>query len=175
MEKMVQSRIAFECPVFKVEHAIVQLDDGSTQERWYAVKAPAVGVVAIGEDGRFLLTREYRSASGSVVWRVPAGGTKDSDPDVEAAARRELREETGYDARQLIPLLEKRSPSGWIKQTSHFFLAKDLFEAPLDSGESEQIDLVWCTPREVRNLIDTEAVHGGIREALAMALQQLMP
>src|SRR5687767_10613843 len=109
MEKIISSEIVFRCPVFVVEKAEVELPDGRRQERWYAVKNDAVGIVAIDDQGKILLTKEYRSAAGEVKWRIPAGGLKDGETP-ENGARRELREETGLDAKNLDRFLVKKSP-----------------------------------------------------------------
>ncbi len=172
MEKVIFSEIVFCCPIFKVERAEVELPDGRREERWYAVKNDAVGIVAINDEGNILLTREYRSAAGEVRWRIPAGGLKD-DELPEDGARRELREETGLDAQNLELFLIKKSPSGWIKQSSHFFLANNLFDSPLESGEYENIDIIPTSPSEVLNKIQKGEIQGSIAEALKEAVLKL--
>ncbi|MBI2103594.1 NUDIX hydrolase [Candidatus Woesebacteria bacterium] len=172
MEKLISSEIVFTCPVFKVEKAVVELPDGTKAERWYAVKNDAVGIVAINKAGEILLTREYRSASRDYRWRIPAGGLKD-DESPEDGAHRELREETGLDASRMQLLTVKKSPSGWIKQSSHFFLASDLFESPLDSGEHEDLEVVATNLDDVQNKIEKGDLTGNIAEGLRAAIEIL--
>ncbi|ANL83260.1 NUDIX hydrolase [Rhizobium phaseoli] len=68
-----------------------------------------INVIPLLPDGRVLLTREYRHGRGEIVLGLVAGGVEPSDMRAEdaamAAARRELREETGYEASTLIKLL----------------------------------------------------------------------
>jgi ADP-ribose pyrophosphatase len=172
MEKVLESKIVFECPIFKVEEADVEVPGGKREKRWYVVKRDAIGVVAIDGDGRVLLTREYRSAAGEVRWRIPAGGVRPGESP-EAAAHRELREETGYDCSVLEPLVHIKDPSAMIKQVSHFFLARQLFKSPLDSGEWEQIDVVPSDADDVRQLLNNGELRGGIAAALSKAIEVL--
>lgn len=171
-EDPVSSEVVYECPIFKVEHAIVELPGGARAERWYAVKNSVAGVVPVDELGHLILTREYRSASGEVRWRIPIGSIN-PDETPESAARRELREETGLNARLLTPLVTRRRPSGWIKQVSHFFLAEKLFGSPLSSGEIEQIELHRLTQEKVKSKISSAEMGEGTAVALTKALDLL--
>lgn len=172
MEKLLSRQIVFECPVFKVEEAEVEIPDGSRQKRWYVVKRDAVGVIGVDDDGQLLLTREYRSAAGSVRWRIPAGSVQEGESP-EEAAHRELREELGIDCRILTPLMEAKSPSGLIKQTTHFYLGREFYESPLESGEWEDIQLVPTDPAEARKLLDAGELQGNIGVAVRRALSRL--
>jgi ADP-ribose pyrophosphatase len=95
MEKVISSKIVFQCPIFEVEEAEVELSDESVSKRWYIVKRDVVAVICV-RDNRIVMLREYRSASGSIEWRIPAGGTKKGE-SIEEAAIREVREETGLE------------------------------------------------------------------------------
>lgn len=172
MEKVVASKIVFECPIFKVEEADVQVPTGALEKRWYVVKRDAVGVVPVDAQGRILLTREYRSAAGEVRWRIPAGGVREGEQPDEAA-RRELREEVGVDCSELTPLLEAKSPSGMIKQRSIFYLAKGLYRAPLESGEWEDIKVLPVEAERAMELVRAGELQGNIAQAVTRAVDKL--
>ena len=86
-----------------------------------------------------MLNHEYRSRQKSYVWRLPAGGAEKGEAP-RTAAQRELREETGYRARQ-IKLFYKNDGRG--SQSMNWpwfaFFAKDLRHDPLPAEESEDI------------------------------------
>lgn len=172
MEKTLSSKIVFECPVFKVEEALVELPDGRTAQRWYVVKRDAVGVVPVSEAGEILLLREYRSAAAQYSWRIPAGGVEEGELPSDAA-RREMREEIGFDCTELEPLLQARSPSGTIKQLSHFFLARGLFASAVKNDEGEDIEVVRMKVGDVETLLNAGEVQGNIAGALRAAINVL--
>ena len=169
MENTLSSKIVFECPVFKVEEATVQLENRRVTKRWYVLKRDAVGIVPITKQGSILLLREYRSASAEYHWRIPAGGVCDNETP-EAAAHRELREETGFDGHQMELIIELKSPSATIKQRSFFFLATELFSSPSTNNEDEDIEAVEKTRQEVLALIESGEIQGNIAIAIRKAL-----
>ncbi len=165
MEKNLSSKIVYECPLFKVEEAEVELSDESTAKRWYIVKNDAVAIVCV-QNGKIILTREFRSASGEIAWRIPAGKMEDDESPEETAVR-ETREEIGLEPLDLKLVQSFRHPSSYIKQGIHFFLATEFKENPLDSGEKEEehIEIHRFSLEEVRQLIirgeitDDKIVH----------------
>ena len=60
-------------------------------------RSAAVGVVAVDDDGRLLLVGQHRYPLDEYSWEIPEGGADEGEPLVDGA-RRELREETGFDA-----------------------------------------------------------------------------
>lgn len=172
MENILSSEIVFTCPLFKVEYSKVELPNGTIEDRWYVIKNDAVGIIAIDTSNNILLTREYRSASKEIRWRIPAGGLKDEEIP-ENGARRELREETGYDSENIELLFTKKIPSGWIKQSSHFFLAKNLFASPLKSNEYENIEIIPTSIDLAIQKVKEGEIGGNIGEAILEAGRRL--
>lgn len=76
-------------------------------------------------DPRVLLIRQFRHATGDWLWEIPAG-RRDGEEPPEATARRELREETGYDCRVLEPLVSIWTTPGFTDEVIHLFVASDL-------------------------------------------------
>jgi len=171
MEKVISSQIVFKCPIFKVEQAEVELPNGNIEKRWYVVKKNAVGIIPF-QSNKVTMIREYRSAAGEKRWRIPAGGIKDNELP-EDAARRELREEIGYDCKKLKMILQYKSPSAIIKQVTYFFIATELFSNPLKTEEWEEIELVKKTPEEIRELLYTGQIEGGIAAALNKFIEKI--
>lgn len=99
MERLA-SRVVYESPWLRVvEDTVVQ--DGD--RRTYAVvdRPDSVVVVPLSERGELLLLLQDRHPVGEPGWELP-GGSIDSGEDPRAAARRELAEETGLDAAELV-------------------------------------------------------------------------
>ena len=97
-------------------------------------------VVPLLDDGRVLLERVYRYTVQRTLLECPSGGLDGEPPDV--AARRELREETGWSADRLEPLGSFYGSNGISDERFHLFLARDLEQAGEPEREpTEQIEL----------------------------------
>lgn len=72
------------------------LPDGQEQAEHYVVaEKPGTTIVALTQEGRILLVKQFRTAIGGVMYDLPSGGIEDGD-DIVETAKRELLEETGY-------------------------------------------------------------------------------
>lgn len=173
MEKVISSKIVFECPIFKVEEAEVEFKDGSIAKRWYVVKNDAVAVVCLRGD-KIILTKEYRSASGNIQWRLPAGGVHEGE-DPKKAAIRETREELGLEPLDIKLLKTFPSASSTIKQNTHCFLATRFKVNPSATGEKEEqdIEIREMTIRGIEDLLNKGEIPDGINRCLRVALDEL--
>src|SRR3954469_9897334 len=74
---------------------------------YFVIRYPrgAVGVVTVNEAGEVLLVQQWRHAAQRMSWEIPAGGLEEGELP-EDGARRELREEAGYTAREVRPLYQ---------------------------------------------------------------------
>jgi len=97
----------------------------------------ASAVVPVHRDGRVVMLRQYRHAVRETLWEIPAGKLNAGEMP-EACAQRELQEETGLCAGQLVPLGSIHVTPGYSDECIHLFLALDLRrgEAALDGDES---------------------------------------
>jgi ADP-ribose pyrophosphatase len=98
---------------------------GSTFKREVVEHPGAVAILPFLDDGRLLLIRQYRHAAGKVLLEIPAG-TLDEDEEPENCARRELVEETGYEAQVMDEVLSCFLAPGYSSERIHLFLASGL-------------------------------------------------
>lgn len=85
------------------------------------------------------MLREFRPYYGKYIWMLP-GGREDKENDIEVAAQRELREETGFQAGELTYYC-KTNHSESLMMTSHLFIAKKLTPAPLPKDDDELMEV----------------------------------
>ena len=121
----------------------ILLPDGKT-EKWDFVshRMGAACVIAVDNDGKILMVRQYRNALDRVTLEIPAGKRDFPDEDTAICAARELEEETGYRAGKIEKLLTLRSTVAFCDELIDVYLATELEqtgEQHLD--ESESIDI----------------------------------
>lgn len=85
----------------------------------------AVAVLPLKDDGKAVLLSQFRVPVNDWIIEVPAGRVEEGE-DLVSAARRELREETGYDAEELIRVVSVYTAPGYSDEVLHVFLAKKL-------------------------------------------------
>lgn len=95
-----------------------------------------VAVLAVTPDGKVLLIEQFRPAVGKRVIEIPAGlvGDAGEDEELATAARRELLEETGYDARTMVFLTDGPAAAGITNEFVTFFRADDLTKVAEGGG-----------------------------------------
>ena len=100
----------------------------------------AVVIAAQPTPETIVLVEQYRHPVGARQWEVPAG-TIDPDEEPDACAARELREETGYTAKQMRRLWSAYSAPGFCTELLHFYAATDLTpgEREPDAGEEDMV------------------------------------
>ena len=151
------TELEYDCPGFGVRRDDVRLPDGRETDYHYVDEPPAVVIVPLTDDGQVVTIEEWRQAVGRVNRGLPAGTVERAsepadasepwfDPDptyesVETAARRELTEETGYEADE-IHRLTSVEPSNGVSQTVHHHV--------LATG---------CTPGSGQDLDDDETIR----------------
>lgn len=96
----------------------------------------ASAMVPILDDGSVVLIRQYRHAAGSFLWEIPAGTLEPGEDPVECA-RRELAEETGYEAARLEELGQILPAAGYTDEHIHIFLASGLRPVGQDLEDDE--------------------------------------
>jgi ADP-ribose pyrophosphatase len=115
--------------------------DGSTARRIVLEHPGAVVIVPLDAQKNVLLVRQPRyAADRKDLLELPAG-TREPGEEPIFTAHRELREETGFDAEDLIQLGGFYSAPGFCSEYLHLFVARNLFPAEADPDEDEFLSL----------------------------------
>lgn len=136
-ERCLRSEAMYDGCLLHVRRDEIFLPDGKTGVREYLRHGGAVCVVPLTDDGQVVMERQYRYAVGQILVEIPAGKLDAPDEDPLEAARRELREETGAEAREWIALGAILPAAAYSSEVIHLYAAKGLKfgEQDMDPGE----------------------------------------
>jgi ADP-ribose pyrophosphatase len=133
----------------------------------------AVAVVALDDQQRVILVKQYRHAVRSLVVEIPAGKL-DGVEDPLDGAQRELREETGFRAGRCERLGSFYPAPAWSTEFVHLYLATDLTPGPTQLDADEAIELLHVPLTEAIAMIHSGAIiDGKTMAALLLAQQRL--
>ena len=151
--------MAYANPWIEVFHDEVDRPDGSPGI--YGVvhfRSTAVGVVAVADDGRLLLVGQHRYALDEYSWEIPEGGVPDGESPLEGA-RRELREETGFDAADWRQLCRMTVSNSVTDERGAIFVATGLRAGVATPDATEDLALRWASLDEVLGEIESGEIH----------------
>lgn len=156
-ETLVTSQPIYEGRVLSLRVDDVRLPDGQASIREVVEHRGAVAVVALDEDGRVLVIRQYRYAVGQSLLELPAGTLEPGESPLACAAR-ELEEETGYRAAAFEPLITIYPSPGYTTEIISLFIARRLEAGPPRPESDEYIELMWLPLSEaVARVTQSEA------------------
>lgn len=168
------SETVFEGRIVSVRQDEIEMSDGSTGRRDIVVHPGAVGVIALDDQDRVVMIRQYRHPVRSYLWEVPAGLKDVPGEALVETARRELAEEAGLAADRWHRLLDLYATPGGSDEAVTVFLARDLHPAdrPLDfvlSGEELDLEVRLVPLTEALAAVQAGRVHNSLAAAGILA------
>ena len=135
-EKKIDGRVMYDGNFITVCKDNVLLPDGSTSTREYITHPGAVAMLALLDNGKLVMERQYRYPLHREIIELPAGKI-DEGEDILRCAQRELLEETGYVASEWTHLTTAWPCVGYADERIEYFLARGLKHegSKLDDGE----------------------------------------
>ena len=104
-EKTMKSERIYEGKILNLRVDTVELPDKKYSKREIVEHPGAVAIIAITKDKKLVMVKQYRKAVEDFLWEIPAGKLEVNEEPKETAIR-ELREETGYEAKKLSYITE---------------------------------------------------------------------
>lgn len=155
--RILQSKIVFNNQWCKVRQDEIELPSGKVIDDYFLTIRPEVALVLpITSKREIVLVRQYRHGAGEILLELPAGTFNPHRESPQAAAMRELREETGYHTEKVTPLsILYDNP---VKDTNkiHLFIAEDVSRVGQQELDvTEEIDVVLIPVEAVMEKITT--------------------
>jgi len=159
--KTLLSEEVFSSPWMSMYHNQFELPDGKKGNYFYLHTNGSALTIPIMEDGKILMIRQYRYLTDELSIEFPCGGIKNGQSVIEAA-RAELIEETGYDAKKIKKVGQFIPYNGLSDEMCTVFLAYKLNFVGPKPDETESIEIFTTSPDEVDRMIEKGRITDGM-------------
>ncbi len=153
-EKKISGEGVYDVIFLKMKRDIVSLPDGQHAVREYLEHPGAVAILAVLDDGRILLERQYRYPIAQAVIEIPAGKLNAGE-DPLLCAQRELQEETGYTAKHWSKIRRIHPVISYSTEFIDIYLAEGLSPGPARLDEEEFLDVFAAPLEELLHWVET--------------------
>ena len=152
-EKKISGEGVYDGIFLKMKRDTVSLPDGQYAVREYLEHPGAVAILAVLDDGRILLERQYRYPIAQAVIEIPAGKLNAGE-DPLLCAQRELQEETGYTAKHWSKIRRIHPVISYSTEFIDIYLAEGLSPGPARLDEEEFLDVFAAPLEELLNWVE---------------------
>jgi len=150
--KLISSMEKYKSGIFRVTEDLAVDPEGFEIKRAIIQHPGSAVMMAVDDRKRILLVRQYRLPARQYLWEMPAGKIDEGETALQAA-KRELKEETGYRAKKWTKLVKYYPSPGFLAETMTIYLATGLTEGQAQPMEDERIEKRWFTPKEIEDWI----------------------
>jgi len=157
-EITVKSEKIFEGKIINLRVDTVELANQKYAKREIVEHKSASAILAVNENDEILLVRQYRKAIEDFIYEIPAGLLNIAEEPIECALR-ELKEETGYEAKTINQLYEFYTSPGFTNEKCYLFKAENLTFTSTKFDEDEFIETISVSKEEVKKMIETGRIN----------------
>ena len=156
-EKTLSSTYIYKGRIINLRQDKVKLPDGRETIREIVEHPGAVVILALTDDKKIVMIRQFRKPADEVLRELPAGTVEEGE-DLVSCARRELEEETGYYPRKIKKLVSFFSTPGFCNERLTLFLAEDLEKRNKNEDTDEFIEVELIKTNEALKLVQENII-----------------
>lgn len=174
IEKTKESELIFDGVVVHLYRDTVTLPNGGESVREYVKHLGAVCVIPITEKGEVILERQYRYAVGETLVEIPAGKLDSADEDPLEAAKRELREETGAVADEMIDMGVYYGSPAIMGEKIRMYMARGLRFGENDLDKDEFLEVFKLPLDEAVEMVLRGEISDGKTQAAILRAKMML-
>jgi ADP-ribose pyrophosphatase len=158
--KIISSKETYRNSLFYVTEQVAVSPDGFEIKRAIVGHSGSAVMMAVDENNRILLVKQFRLPVGKDIWELPAGRLDQGETPLKAA-KRELKEETGYRAKKWQKMVEFFPSPGYVAEKMTIYLATELASGEAQPMDDERIETGWFTAKQMEELIQRGSIVDG--------------
>lgn len=151
-EKRLNSKFTYNGKILDIYVDEVSLPNGKTSFREYIKHPGATAILAVLDNGNILMVKQYRYPAGDVLLEIPAGRINENE-DPASCAVRELEEETGYRAGEIVPYMDIFLAPGYSNEKIYVYLATNLKKTSTNWDDDEFLEILEIEPKKIKEMI----------------------
>jgi ADP-ribose diphosphatase len=158
--KIISSKEVLKNKLFTVVEEVAHDSSGFEIKRSIVRHPGSAVMLAVDKKDRILLVKQFRLPAEKDLWELPAGRIDPGESPLQAA-KRELREETGYQAKKWSKLISYWASPGYVAEKMNLFLAQDLTAGEQHPTEDERIEIKWFKRKQILQMIHDGKLEDG--------------
>ena len=158
-EKTLDQTYHFRGKIMSARVDNIELPNGKPAIREVCEHVGGVGILPIDEDGNVILVRQFRYPYKEVIYEIPAGKLDHGAENIEDCGRRELKEETGFTAKNMINLGQVYPSPGFLNEIVYLYAATGLIAGEVSPDEDEFVEHVRMPFAEFERKIASDEIR----------------
>ena len=173
IEKRIDGEVKYNGVIVKVRLDHAQLENGKIVRREVVEHPGGVGILPVDDEGNCYMVRQFRDPFSRQLLEIPAGKLEYGE-DPLACAVRELGEETGFTADELIPLGKCLTSPGFSSEVLHLYLARGLRAGRAHLDEDEFLNVEKYPLKELAAMADRNELEDGKTQIAILKAERLL-
>ncbi len=167
LEVETERRRVFQGPIFSIDVCKATLPNGKTARRDVMMHSGGVCILPIHDDGTVTLVRQYRYGASMLLWEAPAGKLEPGEDSLHSAIR-ELSEETGFTAQEVIPMGKMHSSPAIMSEIIYLYAATGLTAGESHPDDDEFLQRTRIPFEKALQMVDDGEITDGKTQLLLL-------